>query len=144
MTGTGTGTWQGAGTPTDWHPYPLAKENPDVAPTDWQTEQPPLATPATVPARVDTPAGSPTVPAPPAPLAPDWPSRWHLLVPAALRNTAAALGLWQNPVPLRPSDHLTQTLAVLERYGWCKSLDFSPTGRMCIRGAQNTTSDRTA
>jgi hypothetical protein len=48
----------------------------------------------------------------------------------------AAWGWWQNPTPLIPSDHLTQTLAVLERYGWCRSLDFSPTGRMCIRGAQ--------
>lgn len=76
-------------------------------------------------------------PAPlPVPAAPDWPSRWHLLIPASLRNQAATLGLWQNPTPLIPSDHLTQTLAVLERYGWCKSLDFSPTGRMCIRGAQ--------
>jgi hypothetical protein len=48
----------------------------------------------------------------------------------------AALGLWQNPVPLCPSLHLEQTLAVLERYGWARSLDFSPTGRMCIRGSQ--------
>jgi hypothetical protein len=48
----------------------------------------------------------------------------------------AALGLWQNPIPLKPSDHLTQALAVLERYDWCRSFDFSPTGRMCIRGAQ--------
>ncbi|MFG2276688.1 hypothetical protein ACGFNY_43890 [Streptomyces chartreusis] len=77
----------------------------------------------------------------PAPLpvptaAPDWPSRWHLIIPASFRNQMAALGLWQNPVPLIPSDHLTQTLHVLERYGWARSLDFSPTGRMCIRGAQ--------
>jgi hypothetical protein len=48
----------------------------------------------------------------------------------------ASLGWWQNPVPLGPSAHLEQTIAVLERYGWGKSLDFSPTGRMCIRGAQ--------
>lgn len=72
----------------------------------------------------------------PAPVAPDWPSRWHLLIPAGVRNQLAALGLWQNPTPLIPSDHLAQTLAVLERYGWARSLDFSPTGRMCIRGAQ--------
>ncbi|MFG2970809.1 hypothetical protein ACGFZS_46825 [Streptomyces sp. NPDC048288] len=68
--------------------------------------------------------------------APDWPSRWHLLIPAGFRNQMEALGLWQNPTPLIPSDHLAQTLAVLDRYGWGRSLDFSPTGRMCIRGAQ--------
>ncbi|MFE6412565.1 hypothetical protein ACFVOR_37160 [Streptomyces sp. NPDC057837] len=114
-----------------------------MALTDWQTEQPPLATSAVAPTRVGSPTGTPTGsqplavrPSPLAAVAPDWPSRWHLLIPAGLRNTAAALGLWQNPTPLIPSDHLTQTLAVLERYGWCKSLDFSPTGRMCIRGAQ--------
>jgi hypothetical protein len=60
----------------------------------------------------------------------------HRLLPAALRNAMAGLGWWQNPVPQRPSTHLEQTLAVLRRYGWCQSLDVSPTGRMCIRGAQ--------
>ena len=49
----------------------------------------------------------------------------------------ANLGWWQNPEPQKPSDHLQQTLAVLHQYGWCQSLDVSPTGRMCIRGAQN-------
>lgn len=49
----------------------------------------------------------------------------------------AGLGWWQNPTPQKPSEHLRQTLAVLKRYGWCQSLDVSPTGRMCIRGAQN-------
>ncbi|MFD9249491.1 DUF6197 family protein [Streptomyces bottropensis] len=72
---------------------------------------------------------------PPAP-APDRPSRLHQLLPRGARNLMAAWGWWQNPTPLIPSDHLAQTLAVLERYGWCRSLDFSPTGRMCIRGAQ--------
>ncbi|MDX3532593.1 hypothetical protein P1P75_40930 [Streptomyces sp. ID05-39B] len=70
------------------------------------------------------------------PVAPDYPSRLHLLIPAGVRNLLADWGWWQNPIPLIPSDHLTQTLAVLERYGWARSLDFSPTGRMCIRGAQ--------
>ena len=98
-------------------------------------QRPRTVTPSAAPTR--TPQRTTPAPAPlPVPAAPDWPSRWHLLIPAGLRNTAAALGLWQNPTPLIPSDHLTQTLAVLERYGWCKSLDFSPTGRMCIRGAQ--------
>jgi hypothetical protein len=49
----------------------------------------------------------------------------------------AGLGWWQNPAPQRPSAHLEQTLAVIRRYGWCQSLDVSPTGRMCIRGAQS-------
>lgn len=100
-------------------------------------QRPRTAIPSAAPTRDPQPTHRPA----PAPLpvptnAPDWPSRWHLLIPASLRNQMAALGLWQNPTPLVPSDHLTQTLAVLERYGWCKSLDFSPTGRMCIRGAQ--------
>jgi hypothetical protein len=97
--------------------------------------KPRTVTPSAAPGRaIRRPAPAP-LPVP-ATNAPDWPSRWHLLIPASVRNTAAALGLWQNPTPLIPSDHLTQTLAVLDRYGWCKSLDFSPTGRMCIRGAQ--------
>lgn len=89
-----------------------------------------------VPLRVPAPPRSAPDPLPVPPVAPDWPSRWHLLVPAGLRNGMEALGLWQNPVPLRPSLHLEQTLTVLERYGWGRSLDFSPTGRMCIRGGQ--------
>ncbi|MGW7603190.1 DUF6197 family protein [Streptomyces antimycoticus] len=48
----------------------------------------------------------------------------------------ADLGLWVEPRPLKPSFHLVQVLQVLERYGWCQSFDFSPTGKMCIRGAQ--------
>lgn len=99
----------------------------------------PISEPRTIPSAAPTraPQQPAARPAPlPVPAAPDRPSRWHLLIPNSIRNTAAALGLWQNPIPLKPSDHLTQTLAVLERYGWCRSLDFSPTGRMCIRGAQ--------
>lgn len=100
-------------------------------------QKPRVVLPPAAPAHPHT---TPTRPAPaPVPVstaAPDWPTRWHLLIPAGLRNQLAALGLWQNPTPLIPSDHLTQTLAVLERYGWCKAFDFSPTGRMCIRGAQ--------
>lgn len=95
-----------------------------------QTATPPAA-PGRAPIRHSRPACGPLVPA-----APDWPSRWHLLIPTRMRNQLEVLGLWQNPTPLIPSDHLTQTLAVLDRYGWARSLDFSPTGRMCIRGAQ--------
>ncbi|MET9725448.1 DUF6197 family protein [Streptomyces zaomyceticus] len=48
----------------------------------------------------------------------------------------AGLGLWQVPNPLLPSLHLLHTISVLERYGWCKSLDVDPMGRLCMRGAQ--------
>ncbi|MGQ4393783.1 hypothetical protein ACN6K5_003569 [Streptomyces violaceoruber] len=98
--------------------------------------EPRTVSPSAAPARVPRPTVRPAPTVQPVITAPDWPSRWHLLIPTSLRNQAAALGLWQNPTPLKPSDHLTQTLAVLDRYGWCRSLDFSPTGRMCIRGAQ--------
>ena len=65
------------------------------------------------------------------------PSWSHRLLPAAVRGLLADLGWWNNPAPQRPSGHLTQTLAVLHRYGWCQSADTSLTGRLCIRGAQN-------
>ena len=87
------------------------------------------------PAPARRPATAPH-PAPVLPCAPNYPTRWQLLMPRGARNLLASWGWWQNPVPLIPSDHLAQTLAVLERYGWARSLDFSPTGRMCIRGAQ--------
>ncbi|MFI6653187.1 hypothetical protein ACIBI8_37060 [Streptomyces sp. NPDC050529] len=54
-----------------------------------------------------------------------------------VRRLLADLGWWQDPVPQTPSAHLDQTLAVLLRYGWCQSLDTTPTGRLCMRGAQN-------
>lgn len=73
----------------------------------------------------------------PVPATAQVPPRRHLLLPAAARTLMADLGLWHNPVPLKPSGHLEQTLAVLHRYGWCQSLDVSVTGRMCVRGAQN-------
>ncbi|MFE6126746.1 hypothetical protein ACFQ6Q_00515 [Streptomyces sp. NPDC056437] len=93
----------------------------------------PRATPAPRPAppRPRTAAPHRVVPA-----APDLPSLTHRLLPQAVRNTMATLGWWQNPIPQKPSTHLEQTIAVLTRYGWGRSLDFSPTGRMCIRGAQ--------
>jgi hypothetical protein len=67
---------------------------------------------------------------------PDTPSWSHRLLPPAVRGLLSCLGWWANPVPQPPSVHLQQTLAVLERYGWCQSLDTTPTGRLCIRGAQ--------
>lgn len=101
------------------------------------TAQRPQAAP-----RPAVPARPPHPPAPPQPAAPLVPvtlertPRWHQLLPSGLRNTLAEWGWWQNPVPLKPSEHLMQVINVLEQYGWCQSLDFSPTGRMCIRGAQ--------
>lgn len=74
---------------------------------------------------------------PEAPPAPDWPTWGQRLMPQSLRHTLTALGMWDDPTPQPPSLHLQQTLNVLHRYGWCKSLDFSPTGRLCIRGAQS-------
>ncbi|MFF9287531.1 DUF6197 family protein [Streptomyces griseosporeus] len=101
-----------------------------------QTAQKPrTATPSAAPHRAPNPTRTPAAPVV-APTAPERPSRLHQFLPRSLRQTLADWGWWQNPIPLKPSDHLLQALAVLERYGWCRSLDFSPTGRMCIRGAQ--------
>ncbi|MFK0202096.1 DUF6197 family protein [Streptomyces lavendulae] len=68
--------------------------------------------------------------------APDPPTWGQRLIPKGVRSAMADLGLWQEPRPLKPSFHLVQVIEVLTRYGWCQSFDFSPTGRMCIRGAQ--------
>ncbi|MEU6979589.1 hypothetical protein [Streptomyces sp. NPDC046371] len=70
---------------------------------------------------------------PPPPVPPTWGQR---IVPVSVRTAMAGLGWWTNPIPQMPSGHLDQVIAVLERYGWCQSLDTSPTGRLCIRGAQ--------
>ncbi|MGP3737928.1 DUF6197 family protein (plasmid) [Streptomyces sp. GDS52] len=98
--------------------------------------KPRTATPAAAPARVHPTPVRPARPLPVLPTAPQAPGWTHRLLPAPLRRTMAGLGWWQNPTPQRPSTHLEQTLDVLHRYGWCQSLDVSPTGRMCIRGAQ--------
>lgn len=71
---------------------------------------------------------------PPAPA--EVPSWSHRLLPAAARRLMADLGLWQNPTPLKPSAHLEQTLAVMERYGWTKTQNTTLTGCVCVRGAQ--------
>lgn len=65
------------------------------------------------------------------------PSWSHRLLPPFVRGLLADLGWWQDPAPQPPSTHLEQTLAVLKKFGWCQSLDVTPTGRLCIRGAQN-------
>lgn len=70
---------------------------------------------------------------PDVPAVPTWGQR---LLPKTVRNALADLGLYDNPVPQPPSIHLQQTLRFIDHYGNCKSLDFSPTGKVCIRGAQ--------
>ncbi|MGV9226422.1 DUF6197 family protein [Streptomyces albogriseolus] len=93
--------------------------------------EPRTVTPSAAPARP-----RPARPVPVLPAAPEAPTWTHRILPATLRRAMAALGWWQNPTPQKPSGHLAQTLDVLRTYGWCQSLDVSPTGRMCIRGAQ--------
>lgn len=96
--------------------------------------KPRTATPSAAPRR-PTPTQPPALPVlPTTPGAPPW---THRLLPAAARRAMAHLGWWQNPTPQRPSTHLQQVLDVLRTYGWCQSLDVSPTGRVCIRGAQD-------
>lgn len=99
-----------APTPSVLPVCPPPRRHPNAAPT-------PL--PASAPARM-----------------PDTPTWGHRFLPATIRRTLSDLGLWHNPTPQLPSTHLDQTLAVLRRYGWCQSLDVTPTGRMCVRGAQ--------
>ncbi|MEU9998114.1 hypothetical protein [Streptomyces sp. NPDC050848] len=74
----------------------------------------------------------PGVPPPP----PDRPTLGQRIVPRAAQDLMAGLGLWNVPAPQPPSVHLLHTLAVLERYGWCKSAGTDRSGRMCIGGAQ--------
>ncbi|MDX2986513.1 DUF6197 family protein [Streptomyces caniscabiei] len=102
-----------------------------------RTEQRPrTAPPSPAPTRVPTtPARVQPVQAPPSLLDP--PTWGQRLLPKHLRQVMAGLGWWQDPVPQPPSLHLLQVREALERYGWCKSLDVSPTGRMCIRGCQS-------
>lgn len=100
-------------------------------------------TPTTTGSFPRTTTPSAPAPAPPAVIpqalaiwAPDPPTWGQRMIPKAVRSAMADLGLWQEPRPLKPSYHLAQVIEVLTRYGWCQSFDFSPTGRMCIRGAQ--------
>ncbi|MGW1814123.1 DUF6197 family protein [Streptomyces sp. NPDC002125] len=84
------------------------------------------------------PSGFDALPPEPVPETAAEPPPWsHRLLPPFLRRVFADLGLWQDPTPQPPSVHLEQTLAVLRQYGWCQSVDTTPTGRLCIRGAQN-------
>jgi hypothetical protein len=88
--------------------------------------------------RPPSPRLAPPVVIPPALAiwAPDPPTWGQRMIPKAVRSAMADLGLWVEPRPLKPSFHLVQVIEVLTRYGWCQSFDFSPTGRMCVRGAQ--------
>ncbi|WP_327260018.1 DUF6197 family protein [Streptomyces sp. NBC_01240] len=98
--------------------------------------------PTLTPSQFTSPDIRPTGPAglktPPVELEPPEPPPWrHRLLPRAVRGLLADLGWWQDPAPQPPSVHLEQTLDMLRKYGWCQSLDTTPTGRLCIRGAQN-------
>jgi hypothetical protein len=105
--------------------------------TQQPTVQRPQAAPRpAAPARPVTPPAPPRTASAPASVVYAPPARWHHLLPTGVRGLLADWGWWQNPIPLTPSQHLMQVIDVLEQYGWCKSLDYSPTGRMCIRGAQ--------
>lgn len=104
----------------------MGTETRDSAPAPRTTTRP------TAPSR----GTLPTTPTAPVLGAPAYPSLAHRLLPKAVRRTLVSLGMWQDPTPLKPSAHLLQVHQVLTHYGWAQSLDFSPTGRMCIRGAQ--------
>ncbi|MEU1078164.1 hypothetical protein ABZ404_36860 [Streptomyces sp. NPDC005878] len=93
-------------------------------------------TPPSAPARPRplTPRSPARPAAPAAPVVPSWGER---LLPAAVRHALADLDWWQHPAPQPPSLHLLQVVTVLRRYGWCRSLDVTVTGRMCQRGAMN-------
>jgi hypothetical protein len=67
---------------------------------------------------------------------PPVPSRAVLAMPWPLRLLLEKAGLVVEARPLIPSAHLEQTRRLINEWGWCKSMDLSPTGRLCIRGAQ--------
>ncbi|MEU9014265.1 hypothetical protein AB0D12_31750 [Streptomyces sp. NPDC048479] len=91
----------------------------------------------TAPPKPRAPTRTPVGPGPRTlPDVPGTPPWHHRFLPATVRGLMADLGWWNNPVPQSPSNHLMQTLAVLETRGWAQSLDVTPTGRLCIRGAQ--------
>ncbi|MGS2592143.1 DUF6197 family protein [Streptomyces hebeiensis] len=100
-----------------------------------ETGTPPASRLLGRPHPVQRPAPAPRPVVAPVPV-PDMPPRSHRLLPRTLRTLMTGLGWWHEPVPRAPSAHLEQTIAVLNHYGWCRISDFSPTGRMCIRGAQ--------
>ncbi|MFD7980210.1 hypothetical protein [Streptomyces sp. NPDC059071] len=72
---------------------------------------------------------------PPPPTAP--PTWTQRIIPRTAQHLLTRAGMWQGPDPLPPSLHLLHTLGVLEHYGWCRSMDVDPMGRLCMRGAQN-------
>lgn len=105
---------------------------PQTAPS---SAAPRRATPA--PTRRPDPGPLPVPPVTAPPNLLDPPTWGQRLIPKTLREVMSGLGWWQDPHPQIPSIHLTQTLEALNRYGWCRSLDVAPTGRMCIRGGMS-------
>lgn len=67
---------------------------------------------------------------------PPIPSRAALTMPWYVRLLLEKAGLVVEARPLIPSAHLEHTRRLIAEWGWCKSMDLSPTGRLCIRGAQ--------
>lgn len=65
---------------------------------------------------------------------PDPPTWSQRMLPKAVRHALAELGMWTEARPLKPSAHLEQLAMTLRHYGWAQSVDFTPSGRMCIRG----------
>lgn len=113
-----------------------------MSPSRLETMSRPATGPVVRPARPSpteprrpVPAALPPVPVPPPPPAP--PTWGQRIVPRPAQQLLAGLGMWQTGTPQPPSLHLLHTLTVLRTYGWCRSLDLDPAGRMCIRGAQN-------
>lgn len=67
---------------------------------------------------------------------PPVPSRAALAMPWYVRILLEKAGLVVEARPLILSAHLEHTRRLIAEWGWCKSMDLSPTGRLCIRGAQ--------
>lgn len=67
---------------------------------------------------------------------PPVPSRAALAYPWYVRLLLEKAGLIVEARPLIPSAHLEQTRRLIAEWGWCKSMDLSPAGRVCVRGAQ--------
>lgn len=94
-------------------------------------------------AEIRTPVGVPPAPvtvpyaAPPVryriavPGPPTWSQR---MIPRTVRRALAELGMWTEARPLKPSAHLEQLAMTLRHYGWAQAVDFTPSGRMCMRG----------
>src|SRR5690606_28636337 len=85
--------------------------------------------PAEVPALPDGLKAAPTA-------LPSIPSRAVLAYPWYVRLLLEKAGLVVEARPLIPGAHLEHTRRLIAEWGWGKSMDLSPSGRLSIRGAQ--------